>query len=193
MQTILGVDEVGRGCWAGPLVAGAVILPAESASTSAPRQWKLGDSKKLTKQQREQADQHIRQEALGIGLGWVTPEEVDAIGLTEAVRLAMRRAVEQIAHAYDQLIIDGNYNFLPDLPLSVCLIKADDIIPSVSAASIVAKVARDKYMKEAALLHPQYGFESHVGYGTKKHQEALASHGITPLHRKSYKPIKAYL
>ena len=193
MQTILGVDEVGRGCWAGPLVAGAVILPAESASTSTPKLWKLGDSKKLTKQQREQADLHIRKEALGIGLGWVTPEEVDAIGLTEAVRLAMRRAVEQIGHTYDQLIIDGNYNFLPDMPLSTCLIKADDIIPSVSAASIVAKVARDRYMEEAALLHPQYGFESHVGYGTKKHQEALASHGITPLHRRSYKPIKAYL
>jgi ribonuclease HII len=193
MKIILGIDEVGRGCWAGPLVAGAVILPAESADIHALRQWKLGDSKKLSKKQREDADQHIRKEALGLGLGWVTPEEVDTIGLTEAVRLAMRRAVEQITHAYDELIIDGNYNFLPDMPLSSCLIKADDVIPSVSAASIIAKVARDKYMEEAASLHPQYGFESHVGYGTKKHQEALASHGITPLHRKSYKPIKAYL
>lgn len=189
-MNIVGIDEVGRGCWAGPLVAGAVLLHPDFVADDPLRIWKLGDSKKLSKKQRELADTHIRGEALAYGLGWVSPEEVDNLGLTQAVRLAMQRAVEQIKHAYEQIIIDGDYNFLHGNPLASTLVKADSLIPSVSAASIIAKVARDNYMEQLALEHPEYGFEKHVGYGTKLHRDALERLGATQYHRMSYKPIR---
>ncbi len=180
---IVGVDEVGRGCWAGPLVAGAVLLdkPIEG----------LKDSKKLTKLQREKLEVTIRAKAVAIGLGWVEPAEIDSVGLTEAVRLAMHRAVAEITAQYSEIIIDGNYNFLADIPNTSTLVKADDLIPAVSAASIVAKVARDNWMAEhAATQFPGYGFEKHVGYGTAVHRQALADFGVCALHRLSYKPVK---
>lgn len=182
---ILGIDEVGRGCWAGPVVAGAVVLKRRIPG--------LADSKKLTKAKRELLDVKIRKQAIAYGLGWVTPAEVDEIGLTEAVRLAMRRAVAEVQADYDEIIIDGNYNYLSDNLKSRCLIKADDLIAAVSAASIIAKVARDNYMAKMALEYPNYQFESHVGYGTALHQAALRLHSICDLHRKSYAPIKALL
>lgn len=182
----LGVDEVGRGCWAGPLVAGAVILHKPIRG--------LKDSKKLSKKQREVLTAEIRLHASAIGLGWVQPEEIDNIGLTEAVRLAMQRAVDEIILPYDELIIDGNINYLTHDHRSKALVKADDLISAVSAASILAKVARDEWMAhEAHNMHPQYEFNSHVGYGTKRHMELLKLHGVSPLHRKSYKPIQALL
>lgn len=182
---ILGVDEVGRGCLAGPLVAGAVILHAPISG--------LRDSKKLTKQQRTELDGIIRAKAMAFGLGWVSVEELDAVGLTQAVRLAMRRAVAAVMAPYQQIIIDGNYNFLRDHPKSSCLVKADDTVPAVSAASILAKVARDTYMAKAAAHYPHYSFERHVGYGTRAHIEALRTHGACALHRRSFAPIKASL
>ncbi|HEX3568295.1 MAG TPA: ribonuclease HII [Candidatus Saccharimonadales bacterium] len=181
---ILGIDEVGRGCWAGPLVAGAVLLKHPIRG--------LRDSKKLTRLQRERLDLVIRKRALAIGLGWVTPVELDAIGLTEAVRLAMRRALAEIAEPYDEIIIDGNYNFLADVACTRTLIKADDLVPAVSAASIVAKVARDAFMRSIAKEYPDYQFESHVGYGTRAHQAAIKLHGICELHRRSFQPIKLF-
>jgi ribonuclease HII len=181
----VGVDEVGRGCWAGPLVAGAVVLRSRIAG--------LKDSKKLTKQQREHLDVLIRKKALAIGLGWVTPQELDGLGLTGAVRLAMQRAVAEIKVPYDELIVDGNYNFLKDNSQSRCLIRADDTIAAVSAASIVAKVARDRYMQEIALQYPGYYFERHVGYGTTAHAGALETLGICDLHRRSFAPVQALL
>jgi len=182
---IVGVDEVGRGCWAGPLVAGAVLLAEPIPG--------LKDSKKLSKKQRESLDAIIRERAISFGLGWVGPTEIDTLGLTASVRLAMQRATEQIVGPYDALIIDGNYNFLPENPLSSCLIKADDSVPAVSAASIIAKVARDRYMAERVAEHPGYGFEKHVGYGMAQHSAALKEFGITILHRRSFAPIKALL
>src|SRR5688572_30399278 len=122
---VLGIDEVGRGCWAGPVVAGAVLLGTPIKG--------LKDSKKLTKIQREKLDAEIRVSAAAFGLGWVAAEEIDRIGLTEAVRLAMRRAVEQVTAEYDQIIIDGNYNFFPENPKSSALIGADNTVPEVSA------------------------------------------------------------
>lgn len=151
--------------------------------------WKLGDSKKLSKKQRDLADIGIRSQALAYALGWVSSEEVDSFGLTKAVRLAMQRAVEQIKYVYEEIIIDGDYNFLHDHPLATTLVKADSFIPSVSAASIIAKVARDNYMTQLALEYPGFGFESHVGYGTKLHREALEKLGVTTHHRMSYKPV----
>ncbi len=182
---IVGIDEVGRGCWAGPLVAGAVMLKTEVLG--------LKDSKKLSKLRRERLDDQIRASGASIGLGWVTPLEINEIGLTAAVRLAMERALGQIDGPYDQVIIDGNLNFLAHLPKTQELIKADDTVPSVSAASIVAKVARDNYMGELANQYPGYGFEQHVGYGTAIHMAGLQALGVTDIHRKSFKPIKALL
>jgi ribonuclease HII len=178
----VGIDEVGRGCWAGPLVAGAVILQQPIKG--------LKDSKKLSKLQREKLTVDIKLEAIAIGLGWVTPQEIDSIGLTEAVRLAMQRAVDQIAVAYDEIIIDGSYNFLAHDRRAQAIIKADDSVPSVSAASIVAKVARDQYMADDMHeLYPQYHFDKHVGYGTRLHIETLAKFGPSHIHRLSYKPV----
>lgn len=181
----VGIDEVGRGCWAGPVVAGAVILGEPIAG--------LKDSKKLSKKQRQKLEAQIQVEAKSIGLGWVSAEEVDQIGLTEAVRLAMNRALKQISPSYDQIIIDGDYNYMPDNPKSEAIIKADDTVPSVSAASIVAKVARDNYMSELNGEYTDYGFEKHVGYGTALHLEKLKLHGVTDQHRKSFKPIAALI
>lgn len=180
---IVGIDEVGRGCWAGPLVAGAVLLgePIEG----------LKDSKKLSKAERERLTGEIKRHALAIGLGWVWPHEIDEIGLTAAVAKAMAEALEQIGVEYDEVIIDGHLNFLPENTKTRAVIKADDTVPAVSAASIVAKVARDFYMAKISEKYPGYGFEAHVGYGTAAHTAALVRLGITPIHRKSFKPIKA--
>jgi ribonuclease HII len=186
----IGIDEVGRGCWAGPLVAGAVILPED---VRLPSNVKLRDSKKLSKAQRETTAAWVHEHALAVGLGWVEPDEVDNVGLTEAVRLAMHRAVEAISVAYDEIIVDGNINYFVEDSRAQALIKADDSVLSVSAASIVAKVARDNHMAKVAVEYPGYGFEKHVGYGTALHVEGLRKIGVSNIHRKSYKPIQAYL
>lgn len=182
---IVGIDEVGRGCWAGPVVAGAVLLGAPIAG--------LKDSKRLSKKRREVLDAEIRVQALAYGLGWTSAEETDRVGLTEAVRLAMERALAHISVPYDELIVDGNHNFFPDNPKSHALIAADNLVPAVSAASIIAKVARDRFMAEAAHRYPGYDFERHVGYGTAAHQAALRQLGLCDLHRRSFKPIQAYI
>jgi ribonuclease HII len=183
---ILGIDEVGRGSWAGPLVVGAVVLDDEIIEG-------LTDSKKLSKKRREQLDIEIREKALGIGLGWVNPAEIDEIGLSKSLELASRRAVEQIKTPYSEIIIDGTVNFLKGTSKEkyvTNLIKADLLIPCVSAASIVAKVARDKYMTLQDDVYQGYDFKKHVGYGTSAHSNALDKYGITKLHRTSYAPIK---
>ena len=179
----LGIDEVGRGCWAGPLVVGAVVLaqPIEG----------LKDSKKLSKKRREELSAIVLDRAAATGLGWVTAEEIDSSGLTRSTGLAAERALAQINIDFDEIIIDGNTNFLPKDPRVKTIIKADDSVAAVSAASIIAKVARDAYMVQAALLYPDYGFEEHVGYGTARHIVALQKHGTCQLHRRSYKPIQS--
>jgi ribonuclease HII len=191
-MTVIGIDEVGRGCWAGPLVAGAVALTDDFA-LPAGTAWKLADSKVMSKLQRQAADAGIRQIALAFGLGWVSSQEVDDLGLTAAVGLAMRRAVvavQAVGVIAEQVIIDGKINYLPDIAGSQAVIKADGSVPAVSAASIIAKVARDNWMaREAARLYPGYGFERHVGYGTREHQLALQKLGVSPLHRRSFRPI----
>ncbi len=178
---IVGIDEVGRGCWAGPLVAAAVVLPAPLHG--------LRDSKKLTAIQRERLARIIRKHATAIGIGWIPAAEVDELGLTNAVGRAMRQALMQIDTPYDRIVLDGNYNFLPDLSADA-IVKADDTVPEVSAASIIAKVARDNYMAHMSQLYPAYQFDRHVGYGTALHKELLRLHGICDLHRLSYRPVK---
>lgn len=188
---ILGVDEVGRGSWAGPLVVGAVVLSSNVISKGSPLEG-LTDSKKLSPKKRQQFSDAIINHANGYGLGWVSSTEIDSIGLGAALKLATIRAVEQIKTPYHQIIIDGTVNFLKETAKGqhvTMLPKADLLIPAVSAASILAKVARDNYMVEQANLHPQYGFESNVGYGTARHLAAMQQNGLTPLHRFSFAPV----
>lgn len=185
---ILGIDEVGRGPWAGPLVIGAVVLGGVAIDG-------LTDSKKLSKKRREELDTIIREQAAGYGLGWVSAHEIDNIGLSEALRLATRRAVEQIKVPYHEIIIDGTINFLADTTKGkyvTTMAKADLLVPSVSAASIIAKVARDNYMAEQDKLYEGYKFASHVGYGTAVHRAAIDKLGVTPLHRLSFAPLAKY-
>ncbi len=182
---IVGIDEVGRGPWAGPIVFGAVVLGDAQIDG-------LTDSKKLTKKRRDELDQQIRQQAAAWGLGWVHASELDELGLAEACTVACRRALEQIKLPYSQIILDGTVNFLKDTgkgPYVTTMKKADLLVPSVSAASIIAKVARDNWMAEQDELYPGYKFGSHVGYGTAAHLAALTSLGLTPLHRRSFAPI----
>lgn len=187
---ILGIDEVGRGPWAGPLVVGAVVLGCEIAG--------LTDSKKLSAKKRETLAKEIYEKAAGVGLGWVHADEIDTLGLASALYLACRRAVKEVdtlGVAYHEIIIDGTIDLLKDTSKSAyvtTLKKADLLIPAVSAASIVAKVARDAYMAEQSATYPEYGFASHVGYGTAKHIAAIDTHGVTPLHRLSFAPLVMY-
>lgn len=183
---ILGVDEVGRGPWAGPLVVGAVVLGGVNIQG-------LTDSKKLTPKQRESLDKRIRAKALAIGLGWVDAEEIDQIGLSAALVKATKQAVGQINAPYDEIIIDGKVNFLKGTDkekLVTNLTKADLLVPCVSAASIIAKVARDKFMYKQDKVYPGYRFKFNVGYGTHGHIDAIDKFGITKLHRMSYLSLK---
>ncbi len=188
---IVGIDEVGRGPWAGPLVTGAVVLGTEIEG--------LTDSKKLSAKRRSELAEEIHAKALGVGLGWVEATEIDTLGLGSALEVACRRAVEtlELAYpgAYSEIIIDGTINFLKNTGKGAYVTtmkKADLLIPSVSAASIVAKVARDTYMEEQDILYPLYGFKSHVGYGTALHRAAIEKYGVTPLHRLSFAPLAKY-
>ncbi len=196
MGMILGIDEVGRGPWAGPLVVGAVILGGAEIEG-------LNDSKKLTKKRREALDEVIREQAAAWALGWVNAGELDDVGMSQALRLATRRAVKQIQSqckeknlAFDEIIIDGTVNFLADTALEqyvTVMAKADGLIPSVSAASIIAKVARDQFMTEQDAVYPGYGFTSNAGYGVAKHRAAIERLGVTPLHRLSFAPLQKYV
>lgn len=178
---MIGIDEVGRGCWAGPLVAGAVVLSAPMSG--------LDDSKKLRPMERRRLCELIYASGQ-VGLGWVSSAEVDNLGLTAAVALAMRRALLELGSTAETIIVDGHYNYLADIPGTKAIVRADGSIPAVSAASIVAKVARDQYMFDLAATYPEYGFDRHVGYGTMLHRRMLAKHGPTPIHRVSYKPVR---
>lgn len=185
---ILGIDEVGRGPWAGPLVMGAVVLGGAAIDG-------LTDSKKLTKKRREVLANEINEKAMAVGLGWVTASEIDQIGLGPSLSVACRRAVEQIAVPYHEIIIDGTVNFLKDTAKGefvTTMKKADLLVPSVGAASIVAKVARDAYMAEQDTVYPGYKFGAHAGYGTAVHRAAIAKLGVTPLHRLSFAPLRQY-
>ncbi len=185
---ILGIDEVGRGPWAGPLVVGAVVLGDAKIEG-------LTDSKKISKKQREKLDIEIREKVAGYGLGWVSASEIDEIGLSASLELATKRAVEEIKTAYHEIIIDGTVNFLRNTSKGhfvTTMPKADLLIPSVSAASIIAKVARDNFMAEQDVKFPEYGFKKHVGYGTAIHRGSIDKFGVTELHRLSFKPLQKY-
>jgi ribonuclease HII len=184
---IVGIDEVGRGPWAGPLVMGAVVLGCEIDG--------LTDSKKLTKKRREELNEIILGKAAAVGIGWVSAEELDEMGMSAALTQCCLRALRQIKVPFHEIIIDGTINFLQGSTLQdyvTTMKKADLLVPSVSAASIVAKVARDNFMAEQDAKFPGYNFKGHVGYGTVTHKSAIETNGATPLHRLSFAPLAAY-
>lgn len=181
---IAGLDEAGRGPWAGPVVVGAVILP------KGVRLPNLRDSKKLSESQREALYVQIIRKTVW-AVGEASQQEIDHFGLRRATEKAFRRAINGLNEAPDHLMIDGRDHFQLPIPATY-IIRGDDKIRSISAASIVAKVTRDRIMKELASQYPHHAFEQHKGYGTQQHQRALARHGITPLHRRSYAPIQTY-
>ena len=193
---ILGIDEVGRGPYAGPLVIGACILGDWQNSENAEWIEKLTDSKKLSAKRREELYVLIKEKALATATGWASSAEIDEIGLSEALRLATRRAVEQIQKTkvpFSEIIIDGTMNFLAGTKLEKyvsTLKKGDFLVKEISAASILAKVERDKYMVELDMVYPKYGFGKHVGYGTAAHQKAMEEFGLTPEHRRSFRPVR---
>ena len=197
---ILGIDEVGRGPYAGPLVIGACILPDAEKIEEEPEKYhwisELTDSKKLTAKRREALYTKIKEGVVATATGWVSANEIDEIGLSESLRLACRRAVKQIQETripFSEIIIDGTMNFLSGTPLEKyvsTLTKGDLLIKEISAASILAKVERDRYMTELAEKYPEYGFEKHVGYGTAAHQKAMEEFGLMPEHRRSFRPVR---
>ena len=193
---ILGIDEVGRGPYAGPLVIGACVLGDWQNSEDAEWIEKLTDSKKLSAKRREELYVLIKEKALAAATGWVSSAEIDEVGLSEALRLATRRAVKQIQKAkvpFSEIIIDGTMNFLIGTKLEKyvsTLKKGDFLVKEISAASILAKVERDKYMTELDAVYPEYGFGKHVGYGTAAHQKAMEEFGLTPEHRRSFRPVR---
>ena len=181
---MIGVDEVGRGCLAGPL-----LVVAGRQTTKLPSG--LRDSKSMTKMQRLKMLDRLSV-CCDFGEGWVSPAEIDGRGLSAAMRLGIARALKQIgAAATDKIILDGSVNYLPKVfKIFDCKVKADEKIPLVSAASIYAKVRRDQYMSELAKQYPAYGFETHVGYGTAGHFAALRKYGpLANVHRFSFRGV----
>lgn len=187
LAVICGIDEVGRGPWAGPVCAGAVILDPDRKIEG------LADSKALTPARRDSLAEEIREKAVEHALGWASPQEVDRVNVREATFLAMRRAVSRLQTQVSLALIDGRD--VPDgLPCKGrAVIGGDGSEPVISAASILAKVARDALMVEEDERYPGYGFAAHKGYGTRVHIEALARLGPCPIHRMSFAPVAAAL
>ncbi len=186
---IAGVDEAGRGAWAGPVCAAAVVLPLDRGDLLRVLEG-VCDSKQLSPARREALLPVIRQVAEAIGIGWADPAEVDALGIAAAIRRAMARAVEGLDGRADALLID--YVRLPEIALpQLSLPKADVCCLSVAAASIVAKVARDRLMVALDDDLPGYGFACHKGYGTRAHRQALERLGPSPIHRMSWRPLQS--
>lgn len=186
-RSVAGVDEAGRGPLAGPLVAAAVILPADQTIKG------IDDSKKLSPRKREILFWQIRRKAIGIGIGVVSHSAIDRINVGQANFLAMKKAVERLKVTPDFLLVDGKRHKI-DLPISQRGINSGDAkCASIAAASIIAKVTRDRLMRKYHKQYPLYGFDRHKGYGTKRHLQLLEKHGPCPIHRRSFYPISSFL
>jgi len=185
-QKIAGVDEVGRGPLAGAVVAAAVILPQDGIEEE------LFDSKKISSKKREELYKIILSKALGVGIGVVGQEEIDLLNIFQATLKAMAQAIQALPISPDFLLIDGLQG--PRLPIPQKPIrKGDQLSNSIAAASIVAKVTRDRMMMEWHQKYPQYNFAKHKGYGTKEHRRAIEKFGVCELHRKTFRGVKEYL
>lgn len=180
---IAGIDEVGRGAWAGPLCVAAVVLDSDKT-------YPYCDSKTLTRSKREDLNRDVLQCASFVHIEMVRPQRVDQIGLGGAMKEAMSSCIDNVSSHADHIVIDGTADYARDYSVSSeAIVKADNHIPAVSAASIVAKVHRDAYMRILAKRYPLYGLSTNVGYGTKNHIHALKEVGVEWFHRQSYKPI----
>ena len=178
-SAVCGIDEAGRGPLAGPVCAAAVILPPDCDIPG------LNDSKKLSEKKREALFPVIQEKALAFGIGWATAEEIDRVNILQATFLAMARAVEALPAPADYALVDGNR--MPPLPLpGETIVKGDATSASIAAASILAKVSRDRLLRRLDEAHPEYGFAKHKGYGTQAHYEAIRKYGLLPEHRRSF-------
>ena len=179
VKRLCGVDEAGRGPLAGPVCAAAVILPQNCEIEG------LNDSKKLTEKKREALFDVICAAAVSYGIAFATVEEIEEYNILGATFMAMNRAVAQLDPVPELALIDGNRNTGIQIP-SRCIVGGDGKCADIAAASVLAKVTRDRYMRQMAELYPQYGFEKHKGYGTKAHYEAIRAYGPSPIHRPSF-------
>ncbi|UCH63444.1 MAG: ribonuclease HII [Fidelibacterota bacterium] len=183
---LAGIDEAGRGPLAGPVVAAAVILDPEHPIEG------LVDSKRLTARRRAVLYDELLDRALAVGIGECQRAEIDNRNIFQATVVAMQRAVDALKQRPDHLLIDGK-NIHLEHPSQETIVDGDETVPSISAASIVAKVYRDRLMVEYHKVYPEYGFDRHKGYGTKAHLQALVEHGACPIHRQSFRPVKQHL
>jgi len=183
---IAGVDEVGRGPLAGPVVAAAVILPKDGIGE------RLFDSKKISSKKREHLYETILSEAQGVGIGIIGQEEIDRINILQATLKAMALAIQNLPLPPDFILIDGSQGITLPVPQKT-IRKGDQLSDSIAAASIVAKVTRDRMMLECHQQYPQYNFARHKGYGTEEHRKAIEKFGICELHRKTFRGVKEYL
>ena len=179
VKLLCGVDEAGRGPLAGPVCAAAVILPQNCEIQG------LNDSKKLTEKKREALFDVICAAAVSYGIAFATVEEIEEYNILGATFMAMNRAIAQLDRVPELALIDGNRNTGIQIP-SRCIVGGDGKCADIAAASVLAKVTRDRYMRQMAELYPQYGFEKHKGYGTKAHYEAIRAYGPSPIHRPSF-------
>ncbi|MGI9229309.1 MAG: ribonuclease HII [Gammaproteobacteria bacterium] len=185
MQCCAGVDEAGRGPLAGPVIAAAVILGKDFDISG------LADSKKMSEKKRNEMAVHIKQNAVAWATGRAEHQEIDQHNILNASLLAMRRAVEQLSIVPERVLVDGNR--APDITLLVeTIVKGDQKVPCISAASIIAKVTRDREMLQLDARYPGYGFARHKGYPTPEHLQALSELGVCPIHRHSYAPVRQY-
>lgn len=180
---VAGVDEAGRGPLAGPVCAAAVIFPKDTIIEG------INDSKKLSEKKREHLFDVITNSALAYSIEFVSPDVIDEINIRQATSLAMHNAVKNLEKKADFVIIDGNDNIPYDIPYQY-VIKGDAKSQTIAAASILAKVSRDRLMVEVDNQYPEYGFAKHKGYGTKAHMEAIQKYGVLPVHRKSFMTAK---
>lgn len=178
-RAVCGIDEAGRGPLAGPVCAAAVILPVGCQIEG------LNDSKKLSEAKREALFDVICSFAAAYGIGWASEKEIDQVNILQATFLAMGRAVEALTQTADYVLVDGNR--MPPLPIpGECVVKGDGKCACIAAASILAKVSRDRLLRELDREYPEYGFGRHKGYGTKAHYEAIEKYGVLPIHRRSF-------
>ena len=185
-KEVAGIDEAGRGPLAGPVVSAAVILPADFAITG------VTDSKKLAPVKRDRLYDQIYRRALSVGIGIVDAIEIDRINILQASLLSMAMAVDNLDPQPDCLLIDGTFSIASNLPQKP-IAKGDSLSISIAAASIIAKVTRDRLMQCYHLYYPQFDFPRHKGYPTKAHKEAIRIHGTCPIHRQSFRGVKEYL
>jgi ribonuclease HII len=190
---VAGVDEVGRGCIAGPVYTGAAVLDFQLLNQLDSKTKELiRDSKTLSKKQRAAIIPVLKEISISFAVGKASAREIEKKGIVPATFLAMHRAIAALEKPFKTLLVDGN-QLLPEYRGSQrSIIKGDSLCFSIAAASIFAKEARDQYMTNQAKKYPQYGFETHVGYGTKKHIDSIIANGICPLHRKNFAPVSSY-